>query len=172
MEPFSLRYRNPMQKSEFSSADGRFGLLIPEDVLAELFERCAEAGCHETGSILVGHYRRRNALAVVTSIPETPGDSFHGRAYFERGTRGLRALLNRLWIRKKHYYLGEWHYHPNARPDPSGRDHDQMRQIASCPRYACPEPILVIVGGTADAWLVSARVYPGGSEVVLEATIN
>lgn len=157
-----------MDDVEFWSEDGTLGLLIPGRLLDELYSRCAAASTKETGSILVGYYRRRNSLAVVTELPEAPRDSVGGATYFDRGTRGLRKLLQRLW-RRRRYYLGEWHYHPNADPEASCRDHRQMREAAASERYQCPEPVLVIIGGSAEAWTLSAQVYPSGEHVRLHA---
>jgi integrative and conjugative element protein (TIGR02256 family) len=151
-----------MDDFEFWSEDRRFGLLVPGNLLEELYSRCKAAGRTETGSILVGHYRRGNTLAVVTDLPETPPDSIAGATYFDRGTRGLRRLLKRLW-RKERYYLGEWHYHPGAAAHASPQDHRQMREAATSDRYHCPEPVLMIIGGSAPEWEVSAHVYPSGA---------
>lgn len=150
-----------MNKTEFRSEDGKFGLILSGPVIKEIFARCENAGRYEIGSILVGHYTRRNSVAVVTDLPATPPDSIAGPVSFERGTKGLRRLLKRLW-KKRRYYLGEWHYHPHAEPTASGQDHRQMREFAADRRYACPEPILLIVGGSAPDWSVSVYVYPQG----------
>ena len=89
-----------------------------------------------------------------------PPDSRAGPTWFHRGTAGLQRLVGRAWRDRGEYYLGEWHHHPGAAPTPSLTDVTQMRAIATDPARACPEPILVIVGGDpADAWAISAGVY-------------
>ena len=155
-----------MREAEFWSDDGVFGLLLTGAIQEQLFARCEAAGSRETGCILVGYYKRGNSLAVVTDLPETPDDSTAGPTSFDRGTKGLRKLLKRLW-RTRRYYLGEWHYHPNVSPSASGQDHRQMRAIATDERSRCPEPILVIVGGAKLDWRLAAHVYPGGTPVAL-----
>ena len=160
-----------MGDAEFWSEDGAFGLLLTDVVQEELFARCAAAGSKETGCILVGYYKRGNSLAVVTDLPETPEDSKAGRTYFDRGTKGLRKLLGRLW-RRRRYYLGEWHYHPNASPSASVQDHRQMRELATDERYRCPEPILLVVGGAEPHWELTAHVYPGGSTSPLSRKVS
>ena len=155
-----------MSDSEFWLANGVFGLLLPDEIREELYARCKAAGRKESGCILVGYYKRSNSLAVVTDLPETPADSIVGATYFDRGTRGLRKLLKRLW-RRRRYYIGEWHYHPYSAPTASGQDHRQMREFAEDERYQCPEPILLIVGGSEPNWSLSAHVYPGGVAIPL-----
>lgn len=68
------------------------------------------------------------------------------------------------------FYVGEWHFHPNAAPTPSDTDHRSMRGIATSTRYNCPEPVLVIVGGNPRReWTASAQVFPrGGGPVRLD----
>jgi integrative and conjugative element protein (TIGR02256 family) len=107
---------------------------------------CAVAYPKETGGILIGHYSADLRVAHVTSLSSAPSDSVAKRFSFARGVRGLQELLQRVW-RQKNYYLGEWHFHPDAEPSPSGIDSDQMQSIASAISYQCPEPVLLIVGG-------------------------
>lgn len=67
-----------------------------------------------------------------------------------RGTAGLQGWLNRLWNgNERRYYLGEWHFHPGGAPEPSRMDIKQMGKIARSSSYKCPEPILLVVGGSA-----------------------
>lgn len=155
---------------ELRSADGRFGLLLPRQHAAQLMARCSRSWPRETGGILVGHYTLSLDTAVVTRLPPTPLDSRSGTASFLRGQRGLRQLLIRLWDRPpvfRRYYLGEWHYHPDHVSLPSGPDVAQMRQIAAAASYHCPEPVLLIVGGSSGAgWTLGAYVYLAGSPSV------
>jgi hypothetical protein len=99
-------------------------------------------------------------LAFVSDASRAPGDSKSGTTWFYRGIAGLQAWLYRLWD-KERYYLGEWHSHPGARPFPSDTDLRQIREIAESPKYNCPEPVLLIVGGrpTAD-WQIGVYVAP------------
>jgi len=133
-----------------------------------LRERCSMSWPNETGGILVGYYNQRRDTAVLTQLPPTPSDSLSSRARFVRGLRGLQQLLARLWHQspeRREYYLGEWHYHPGQAPVPSPRDEAQMRAIAEDRKYRCPEPVLVIVGGSPSVgWSTAAHVYPRGVE--------
>lgn len=145
---------------ELRSPDRRFGLLLPEAVVRELLGHCVEADGVETGGILLGRYTPELDSAEVTVVTGAPADSRAGRTWFHRGTVGLQRLVGRLWRDQREYYLGEWHYHPSAAPTPSGTDVTQMRMIATDPARACPEPILVIVGGDpAGDWVLAAGVY-------------
>jgi hypothetical protein len=72
---------------------------------------------------------------------------------------GLEVWLARLWTRDASYYVGEWHFHPYSRPQPSDRDLAQMQVIAKSTRYQCPTPILLIVGGDPKGeWCIHVEV--------------
>lgn len=113
---------------------------------------------------MIGRYTRALDTAVVTAVTQPPADSRSTPTRFLRGGRGLAVLLAGLWNRPaetREYYLGEWHYHPDADPVVSAQDRRQMTAIAEDERYRCPEPILVIVAGSPGAgWQLSAQVFP------------
>jgi integrative and conjugative element protein (TIGR02256 family) len=161
---------------EFRSQDRRFGLVLAAEFRQTLRERCLASWPNETGGILVGYYTERHETAIVSQLPPAPTDSVSARARFVRGLRGLQELLVRLWNqnpRNREYYLGEWHFHPGQEPIPSPQDEAQMRAIAKDPGYRCPEPLLVITGGSpqGNGSSISVRVYPRGMEPVrLEAS--
>lgn len=135
---------------QFWSEDGTFGLRIESQILQNILDECEQSASNETGGILVGHYSDNLSCAVITQQSGKPDDSWSGRSWFSRGTAGLQKWLDRLWnANERRYYLGEWHYHPGGAPEPSATDRNQMTQIARDTSYKCPEPVLLIVGGTA-----------------------
>jgi integrative and conjugative element protein (TIGR02256 family) len=131
---------------EFRSDDFQYGLQIEPPQINVILDFCKRAGSMETGGILVGRYTVRHDVANVTAITGAPTDSKSGRSWFYRGVFGLQSRLEQLWYTKRHYYLGEWHFHPGSEPYPSQIDMKQMIGIARSPRYHCPEPVLIIVG--------------------------
>lgn len=148
-----------MPSRYFWSHDRRFGLEMTPKNLREIVGYCKAALPNETGGILVGRYSPKHDLAIVSGVSAPPADSRSGRSWFTRGVEGLQNWLNRLW-RSKNYYLGEWHFHPLAEPNPSGTDIGQMAEIASSGSYKCPEPILAIVGGDPrNTWKLRVFVY-------------
>jgi integrative and conjugative element protein (TIGR02256 family) len=160
-----------MPDRSFRSLDGRFGLRLRTRDLRAILGHCKVAGSNETGGILAGRYSSNLDCAVVHHASAPPNDSRAGRTWFNRGIRGLQSWLDGLW-RSRRYYLGEWHYHPGAAPDPSRTDEEQMASIAGSVDYKCPEPILLIIGGDPNgAWAARAFVYVGSRLIELvEAT--
>lgn len=156
----------PMGEMTFRSADMRFGLHLPSNVVRDLLDQCRHAGMMETGGILVGKYSPDHDCAVVSAISTAPSDSRRGRNWFERGVSGLQLWLNRLWYHRE-YYLGEWHFHPNAAPTPSSVDLSQMRRIARTESYHCPEPVLLIIGGDPNgSWTAQSLVCLASGELI------
>jgi proteasome lid subunit RPN8/RPN11 len=153
---------------EFWSQDHRFGLRMRSSHIKEIISRCIDSYPNETGGILVGLYNQNLDCAEITNIFFAPPDSGMGKTWFVRGVQGLQSKLNQLWIGKKGYYLGEWHFHPGGVSYPSSQDINQMHHITSLPDAHCPEPILFIVNGLATKDTFSCRAYVFSNHQSLE----
>ena len=154
---------------EFWSSDRRFGLQLPPEELEKILHECKGSADHETGGILVGYYTEAHDSARVTVVTTAPTDSKKGRTWLLRGTRGLTSVLKELWLKKREYYLGEWHFHPYASPTPSSTDIAQMHEIAISSSYACPEPTMLIIGGDPSGlWNARAFVFPKGEMIEMQ----
>ncbi len=153
---------------ELRSGSGRFALALGRSQVRALLRLTRNAGSQETGGVLVGRYTDACDRAEVRTVSRPPRDSKAGWCHFERGSAGLEAWLLKLWrASARTYYLGEWHFHPYASAEASAHDRAQMRAIAQDTRYACPEPVLLILGGDPrTAWQVRAYVFPRDGEVV------
>lgn len=147
----------PNPKLEYWTADRKFGVIVLPKALAEILRHAAAAKGMETGGIALGRYSDCQTWATVDYLSGPPADSQHGRSTFIRGVQGLSAMVARLWKKERRYYLGEWHFHPGASATPSGTDLTQMIAIATDAKYACPEPLLLIIGGDPKgAWELKA----------------
>jgi integrative and conjugative element protein (TIGR02256 family) len=149
------------------SRDRKFGLSLKESLLLEGLKECTDSASQETGGILVGYYTPTHDCAVVTALSGPPEDSIHGPRLFERGTKGIQRWISRLWREQRHFYLGEWHFHPGGAPVPSSDDREQMKRLSKDKKLKCPEPILLIIGGNPQgAWTANAYVFPVRKEYV------
>ncbi len=149
-------------KRLFRTSDRKLHVVLPSAALGSLLACCREAADRETGGILLGYYNKRHDTATVTYVSDPPKDSRFGRTWFKRGVLGLQQLITRLW-REREYYLGEWHFHPDASPVTSRQDESQMLDIARSHAYQCPEPILVIVGGAESSYTFAVSIwFPSG----------
>lgn len=130
----------------FRSEDGRYAVELRKSSALALSRLGLAAGSRETGGILGGYYSADGRTALVTEVAPPPADSRAGQLFFDRGTEGLTAWLDRLWLAEpRQYYLGEWHVHLAAAAHPSGQDDHQMRTIGGNPIFCCPTPIMLIV---------------------------
>ncbi len=77
--------------------------------------------------------------------------------------------MNLKWKQRRHYYLGEWHFHPFSLPIPSRIDKMQMMNFANNRLLNCPEPILMILGGhPAEKWEIKVYVFVKNTKKELE----
>lgn len=152
----------PIADEIFESNGARFRVILTSSVITKMLAHAAAANWSETGGVLAGVYSAGTRSAVVTHLAGPTPDSSSGPYWFRRGVRGLKDWLARLWANDVGFYIGEWHYHPRAAPDPSCVDRAQLGVIARSRRYHCPEPLLVIIGGdpTGD-WRISVTVFTG-----------
>lgn len=135
----------------YESCNKNFGVKIPDQLLRHLHDLCEKSYPYETGGILIGRYSEDLKWAKIVAATGAATASKRSFCSFTRGSQGLAVLLNRLW-EKHQYYLGEWHYHPNASPRPSGLDSETMFKLSKNEDLHCPEPILLIVGGNPANW--------------------
>jgi integrative and conjugative element protein (TIGR02256 family) len=148
---------------KFRTPDVRFGLSMDELTMGKILELCREAANVETGGILVGHYTKNHDWAIVTAISGPPKDSRRANASFFRGVKGLQKWLKHIWGSKRHFYLGEWHYHPFAKAVASSVDAEQLKEHSENKPLMCPEPVMLIVGGNPNGlWEAKAYVCPEG----------
>ncbi|MCK4376199.1 MAG: Mov34/MPN/PAD-1 family protein [Candidatus Brocadiae bacterium] len=126
-------------------------MTIRRALAKQLLDEAVAARPNEAGGVLLGYYTPDMRVAFVTEILQPKEDTRSGLGWFLRGVAGLAKVLIERWQRpNRTYYLGEWHSHPGGDTFPSGRDGESMRAIATSPKEQCPEPVLVIVGGTVQ----------------------
>lgn len=137
-----------------------FNVCLLQDVYNQVLSHCKYRN-RETGGILIGNYSNDQKSANILQISGPPRNSKHFHNKFHRSILGLKELLDIAW-EKGRYYVGEWHYHPNFSPNPSGTDIRQMITLSENQKLNCPEPILLIVGGNQCQWNISMHVIVNG----------
>lgn len=118
----------------------------------------------ETGGIIIGYYDEDCRNAIITECTNPPKDSIATRKCFLRGVKGLKSLLKKKWNEKNEYYLGEWHLHPGASPQPSITDIFQMKKIEHNPKFNCQEPILLIIGEKYNNFEISLILFKNNKQ--------
>lgn len=133
---------------------------MEEKNIESLVRFITTAGKKETGGIIIGRYSPGHQEAVITELTDKPKDSLSGFFSFLRGKSGLKKLLEKKWETNE-YYLGEWHFHPGAAPNPSPQDYRTMRKIMRKKKYKCPEPIMIIIGGNPQDYSIRSFLFMG-----------
>ena len=158
-----MKVKPTVNKKLYQTPDQKYGCQLSNVAIQGMLTLCQRSKATETGGVLVGYYSENYSYAVVTEVSSAPIDSRSGSTWFQRGVVGIQVWLNSLWKqRQPQYYLGEWHFHPGSTPQPSSTDINQMKNIASSRQYQCPEPLLIIIGGTPpDNWSMRVFIFPG-----------
>lgn len=128
--------------------DKRFGLIIYNNCLIDMFRYFLQAYPNETGGVCVGYYSPDHRYAVIRTVSGPSRDSRATPVALVQGKEGHQEWLDEMKETHGWYYLGEWHTHPNGLPEPSGTDISQMTAISRNTEYSCPEPVLLILAGT------------------------
>lgn len=159
-----IRWRNNMCCEVYSTVNGSHQVELPLSVITCLFDTCKRSRNKETGGILIGCYSSDLSIAHVHIATTPPKGSIQTSNTFYRSNTGLQNILNRSWTEDK-YYIGEWHYHPGSAATPSQVDIAQMIQLSNNTDLKCPEPILIIVGGSVPRMTLGVSLYKSSSMV-------
>ena len=151
----------------FTDNSGQYNVVLPCGEYEKILKYCVEANPCETGGILIGNYSEDCSVAIIKEATSPPIDSKHKRSNFFRGTANLMKKLDDAWV-EGDYYLGEWHYHPNALSAPSWTDLKQMRTLSMDKNLNCPEPILLIVGENNTEWEIHIEICCGKKNIKLK----
>ncbi|MBL7933132.1 MAG: Mov34/MPN/PAD-1 family protein [Bacteroidia bacterium] len=100
----------------------------------------------EFGGLLIGRYSHDKKTCYVTDtiLPKKYSSS---RSTFERGKEGLKKKLVEFYNNDPPLiYIGEWHTHPDSKPEPSETDKQAMQEISEHENVTIQNPILLIIG--------------------------
>lgn len=150
----------------YESSNGNYGVIIPTIVIGRIKEMCARSIPNETGGILIGKYSKDCKWAEIIDATSPPEGSEHSARSFVRCGEKILCFLNQLWEQNQ-YYVGEWHYHPNFSPIPSGIDLRTIYKFSKNKKLNCPEPVMLIIGGNPSNWSEHIAVYVKDQEIIL-----
>lgn len=158
--------KKKMDNLFFQDNSRLYSINLSKEAYKQMLCYCNKANPYETGGVLIGNYSSNQAVANILQITPPPKNSKHAKCNFHRGSSGLKKVLDEVW-KQGQYYLGEWHYHPNASSLPSSLDRSQMIRLSQDKRLNCPEPILIIIGGSKDNWNLNVRLYVNNQEIIM-----
>lgn len=119
-------------------------LMIEDSLLKKLTKVALQDYPTESGGFLVGYYSQDFITLHITDFV-LPQQQKSSSFLFERSIIGIKEVLNKLFVTKKYYYIGEWHTHPNGSSMYSQIDLKAMIEIANCETVNITNPILLIL---------------------------
>lgn len=124
-------------------------LAVPASAMRDLRRRARQALPNETGGTLVGRYSKNLRVACVERVIGVRAGGRQGRSWFYRPPDSIDGQLAEIFAKSggRTYYLGEWHSHPGARPQPSPTDLNTLIGLARSRSVATDTPILIVAGG-------------------------
>ena len=114
---------------------------------------------NETGGVLFGRFDIPNKLIHLVDASAAPPDSKGERSSFERGTRGVRELIESVESKTMSQvrYVGEWHSHPpNVPGQPSFVDLRQLDWLAEVMDMDCM-PALMLIAADQEITVMLGR---------------
>lgn len=121
---------------------------MDDKLLKKLCKQGIKCYPKEFGGLLVGYYTDANKTVVISETV-LPKEFKSSRFSFERGSKGLKKILEGLYKQNPSLiYVGEWHTHPDN-PDnpamPSGTDMNALQEIVNHEGVFINNPILLII---------------------------
>lgn len=124
-------------------------LLVDDSLLEKLTKIAKTHYPKECGGFLVGYYSDCFCTLNITDFI-LPKEFNSSSVNFTRSTIGIKETLNHFFESKGHYYVGEWHTHPNGSSQYSLTDLHAMVEIVNCDTVQISNPILLILGIEED----------------------
>jgi len=119
-------------------------LIISEKLLDHLEEYGVKHYPNEFGGFLMGYYSN-NLKQLYISDYILPKKYNSTPCLFERSIYEIKEIFEKIFDRKKQYYVGEWHTHTNGSSMYSKTDLQAMIQIANHNTVNIENPILLIL---------------------------
>ena len=109
-------------------------------------------GRQESGGILLGRiFENRIAIETITT-PDSRDEAVF--SFFNRSRRKAQDIVNQTWDDSKgeQIYLGEWHTHSEACPQPSHTDKSMIRSMLRESKMEI-DFLLTVIVGIDDYWV-------------------
>ena len=117
----------------------------------------------ETGGVFMG-YRAENQDSVVTDMIYAGPCAIHSRFRFNPDQDYQLKQIADIYLASKGTitYLGDWHSHPNSKPELSLLDRRTLTKIAITTESMNKNPIMVILGRYPKQWTLNAVYFVSG----------
>ncbi|RXV67812.1 hypothetical protein D1006_21490 [Burkholderia stabilis] len=115
----------------------------------------------ETGGVLYGEIDSFLKVIWVTVASGPPPDSVASRNEFICGTLGVAETNEKLAAHSRGSvsFVGMWHTHPGAEPDPSYVDRNAMTRLFSDTDFQGHHFMMLIIGGSSKSPLIAGNLF-------------
>jgi integrative and conjugative element protein (TIGR02256 family) len=115
----------------------------------------------ETGGVLMGYWAEADNEVVITNAIGPGPKAAHYKKSFIPDSEYQESEIARIYRDSNRLltYLGDWHTHPSGSSSLSFRDKRTLYRIVTCPDARCPVPLMAVMGGGEDEWLLRVWRY-------------
>lgn len=144
-------------------------LMMTEDVKKTIIAETESSPTVETGGVLIGFVDSQNRAVAVRATGPGP-KAIRNDKEFHRDIEYIQSELDQAAseLGKKGVYIGEWHSHLVADPQPSPKDIESLFGISKAPNYLTRCPVMLIAGFDPDSQKVTnlhSWVFPIGGRI-------
>ncbi len=129
---------------KFINSYKSLNLIVSEETLSKIANKGKKFFPNEIGGFLIGYYSLDLKTLYITDFL-LPKNYKNNSYLFERSVEGIITVFKKIFKNKKHYYVGEWHTHPNGSSMYSNTDLKAMIKIAKDDNVVVENPILLIL---------------------------
>ena len=129
---------------KFINSYKNLNLVISAETLLRIANKGKKFFPNEIGGFLIGYYSLDLKTLYITDFL-LPKNYKNNSYLFERSVEGIISIFNKIFKKKKYYYVGEWHTHPNGSTMYSNTDLKAMIKIANDNNVVIENPILLIL---------------------------
>lgn len=134
---------------KFINSHKNLNLIVSDVIISRIAEKGESFFPNEIGGFLIGYYSSDLKTLQITDIL-LPKKYKNNSYLFERSIDGVVNVFKKIFYKKKHYYVGEWHTHPNGSTMYSTTDLNAMIKIEKDDNVVIENPILLILSIDKD----------------------
>lgn len=144
---------------------------IESEAFHQIHNTLVEYGVYEIGGMLIGYQKGRNHFAISKATVANDSGNFNIASFVREPFKSMKTLV-RMFNRKKHNYIGEWHSHPKFSLYPSSYDVKTMKGILNDPSYGVNFVILVIAKLNNNQPDIGAFLFHKDLKNFVQARVN
>lgn len=146
-------------------------ILLSDQAKATILDEVSKVTGIETGGILIGFETQSKEIVILEASGPGP-KAIMTATHFERDIEYCQKKLEEASAKfgVRGLYVGEWHFHPIGRNEPSPLDINSLHQIAEQKNYATDQPVMIIADSqcqlSGTVHFVSAEILPTNIAVI------